>query len=219
MDQNSHKNILYKEQIDYVFSKVERLLDKKIAADSESHRETMRISLKSARGGYLALSVTLGIGVAGLFTTTYLENRDRDDQVLREANQRKLEIISSISGAITSMRELKDLALISCGKELTKEKREEIKEERIKREFELVKASRPKLHFFSDNFRNLIRNFLSWHDTINDYCDPSAPSEEEWRKKQKEIEDEMVLAPTKLFTGSTYQDHQNKVIKNIDLSN
>lgn len=202
MDPNSHKNILYKEQIDHVFSKVERLLDKKIEADSESHRETTRISLKSARGGYLALSVTLGIGIAGLFTTTYLENRDRDDQVLREASHRKLEIISGISGAITSMRELKDLALISCGKELTKEKREKIKEERIKRGYELVKAARPMLHFFDNDFRKLLVEFLEWNNNIVDYCAPDAPTEDAWLKMQKQIEENMVSAPVKIFSDS-----------------
>lgn len=187
------------DQTDRILAAVERLVDKKIESEIQCHREANSIHTKSALGGYLAVAITLGVGAGGIIADTYLKNRDRDDQVLREANQRKLEIISGISNAITSMREYKDIVLISCNLPTSSENKRKINEERLRRAYDLLKAGRPVMHFFNDRFRSLLKEFLAWDDAIIDYCDPNAPSEDEWRKKQKEIEDQMVLAPTNIF--------------------
>lgn len=195
------------DQTDRILAAVERLVDKKIESEIQCHREANSIHTKSALGGYLAVAITLGVGAGGIIADTYLKNRDRDDQVLREASQRKLAIISQISGAITSMREFFELTLVDCQKGISEEKKRQIKRERIKREYELVKASRPMMHFFNDEFRRLIVNFLEWQEKIPDYCALDAPKEKEWRKKQREIEEQMVLAPPNFFADS--QSHQH----------
>jgi hypothetical protein len=197
-DENNHQ----KELLDQACVFIERMVDKKIAADNESHRETTRHQSRNTIGGFLLVAVTLGVGAGGIITNGRAENQDRDEKTLRETNRRKLDIISSISGAITGMRELKDIALTYCEKGMTPEQKQSLKVDRVKRRFELVHAARPMMHFFNDNFRTLIINFLAWEESIVDYCAPSAPSEAVWQTKQKEIENQMVLSPTRSFADS-----------------
>ena len=190
------------DQIDRILVGVEKMLDKKIESDIRRQRRANRLQYQSTIGGYLAVAITLGVGASGIVADAYLKNRDRDEQTLREANHRKLEIIAGISGAITFMRELKDIALTYCNEKISPEYIQELKVDRVKRRFELVKAARPRLHFFSDTFRKLLIDFLAWEESITDYCALSAPSEKVWREKQKAIESQMVLAPIQLFVNN-----------------
>ena len=184
---------------DKVASNAERLLDKKIASDNESQKITNRLQSRTTIGGYLALAVTFSIGAAGIVADAYLKNQDRDDQTLRQAGQRKQEIIGEVSNAITRMRELKDLTVIACVEPMTKNEKIKHLQERAKRGFDLLQVTRPVAHFFNDRFWQLYGELLAWEESIPDYCDKNAPSDKEWRTRQKEIEDQMILAPIMSF--------------------
>lgn len=192
------------ELLDRACQFVERMLEKKTAADAEAHEEMARHQARNTWAGILLVVVTLGVGAGGIIYKAIAENRDRNAETLRQANKRKLEIISNISGAMSSMRELKDINLTYCDHKISAEQKQNFKVDRVKRRFELVRAGRPRLHFFSENFRTLLIEFLKWEELITDYCDPAAPSEEIWRKKQKEIETEMVRSPAQIFVDGTY---------------
>jgi hypothetical protein len=150
----------------------------------------------------LLIAVTLATGAGGIIYKAHAENRDRDETTLREANRRKLEIIGSISGAITGMREAYETHLMYCKSGITAAKKQSLEKERIHQRFALVRVGRPMLHFFNNKFRELIRNFIQWEESIADYCATSAPSEAVWRQKQKEIEDQMVLSPPQIFADN-----------------
>ncbi len=185
-----------------IASDTERLLDKKIASDNESQKITNKLQTRTTIGGYLALVVTLGVGAAGIAADAYLKNQDRDDQTLRQAGQRKMEIIAKVSNAITAMRELQERTRLYCAYHTTALDRINNKDERLKRAFAILEAVRPTVHFFNDDFRTLLLNFLKWEESIPDYCDKNAPPESEWRKKQKEIEDQMILSPVEIFSDN-----------------
>lgn len=185
--------------IERVLSALNRMLDRKLVSDDTHQKAILSSNFKSAVGGYLAVAITLGVGAGGIIMDTYLKNRDRDDQALQQANQRKLKIIIDISNAMTSMRELYEITRLSCHKTLSNEEKEKIQKDRITTGYNLVKASRPVLHYFNERFRLLLVNFLKWEESISNYCDKNAPAETEWRKRQKEIEDEMVLSQPSIF--------------------
>ncbi len=181
---------------------VERMVDKKIASDDESHRENSRNQSRNSLAGILLVAVTLAVGAGGIIANGYAENRDRDHQALVEANARKLEIISAISGAITGIRELRSLAMLYCNENKTNQEIKNLNIERIKRRYELIKSTRPRLHFFNEKFRLLIQDFITWEKSVVNYCDPAAPNEMEWREKQRAIEAQMVLSPAQIFTNN-----------------
>lgn len=196
--------------INRAFSKLERLqekllgdadrmLDKKIASDNESQKITNRLQSRTTIGGYLALAVTIGVGAAGIMADAYMKNQDRDDQTLRQATQRKMQIISDVSNAITGMREYQELRLLSCNVPLDSAEALKIKQEKLKRDFALVQVLRPVYHHFDEKFRSLMIDFVMWDYGIKDYCDKNAPSETVWKQKQKEIEDHMLLSPIEKF--------------------
>lgn len=204
MGEYQNKDSEHQALLDQACKFIEYIVDKRAAADAEAHRELARHQARNTWAGIALVVVTLAVGAGGLIYKAHAENRDRDAETMREANRRKLEIISGISGAITGMRELKDMVLTYCDKGITPEQKQKILLDKIQRRFELIRAARPRLHFFSENFRTLLINFLTWEEPITNYCDPSAPSEAEWQKKQKEIEDEMVLSPSQIFADGTF---------------
>ncbi len=185
--------------LDQACQHIEHLVDKRIAADKENQRLDSHLRARNLLLTMMSLVVSLAVGAGAIVANGYAENQDRDNKVIRDGNKRKWEIINGISSAITSIREGKEIAELYCGSTLTTEKRLELEMDRIKRQYELVNKGRPMVYFFSDNFRVLLKNFLEWDSSIKDYCSPSAPSEEEWKEKQKEIEMEMVKSPVTIF--------------------
>lgn len=177
---------------------IERMVDKRLASEDAAQHEALRSRTRSLTIATLSLAVSVVIGAGGILLNGYLENRDRDDQVLREANQKKLKIINDISGAVTLIREGKDITAASCKRGLTEEQRLGLKIDKIKRQYFLLQHARPMLHYFSQDFRQLIIEFLAW-DERQDYCSKDLPGDKEWQTKQLQIEQEMVNAPVSLF--------------------
>lgn len=194
------KENLFKEACEFI----ERMVDKRLASDDRAQREGLHSRSRSLVIATLSLAVSLTVGAAGILFNGYLENRDRDDQVVREANQKKLKVIDEISSAITAIREGKDIAAASCKKTLSDDERLALKIDKIKRQYLLIQRARPMLHYFSDNFRQLIISFVDW-DVAIDYCAKNMPDQEEWQSKQRQIEEEMIRAPVYLFIDSGYQ--------------
>lgn len=182
-----------------IFEFVERMVDKKIASDEKAGQDEAHVRNRNFLVGVLSIGITFLVGAGGIIATGISENHDRDHQTLLAANKRKIELTSSISNAITNIRELKDLALLECQRGLTDIQRLDLEKERVRRGFELVRVVRTGKNILGDKFRLLLKDFLDWEEAIPDYCSKAAPTDAEWLEKQRAIEEEMMATDTKLF--------------------
>ncbi len=72
---------------------IERMVDKRLASEAQAQKQALHSRSRNLTLATLSLAVSLGVEAAGIIANGYAENRDRDDQVMREASQRKLKII------------------------------------------------------------------------------------------------------------------------------
>ena len=123
-------------KIEQLHSILKRLLDEKILADREfqkidhefqerTQREVSSLRAKNLRLTVLSVLSSVLLSLAALVAKGYAENEDRDTQALRDEQQRaadilrdakhkKDEIIAAISGAISNIREGKEIAELYC---------------------------------------------------------------------------------------------------------
>lgn len=197
MDDNLKNNLNSRRQ--ELFEFIEKMVDKRIVSEEEASHDEAKVRNRNFLVAVVSIGLTFFVGASGIVMTGISENHDRDHQTLLEAKRRKLEVISSVSNAMTNMRELRDCILLECDPAPSPEKRLEFEKERLKTSYQLVKEARGAVAFFSDKFWQLGRDYIKWHDSIRDYCSPDAPSEDVWLEKQKAIEEEMKHTDIELF--------------------
>lgn len=140
----------------------------------------------------LALTMSISLCIVGYVAFDLHQKKKAHEAAIRyETQQKKEEITTRVSNAILDMMLLRETILLECG--ASEEKKRQFQHERLQKRYDFLRASSPAVH--SIDYQKMIEDFFDWEKSITDYCQPTAPSKEEWERRLTEIESKMRTIP------------------------
>jgi len=162
-------------------------LKEKNAKDAiASAEKSARLESKKMRHAVIGLAVSIAVAATGFIGSGVNERTKHQRAFEMDEFHRKLARLDKISAAITEVRKVKEDARVDCG--TPRYDAREVRHKRNLAHYDLNKVYRNSDYYFGENVTEALKSFLEWEKSFPDYCSKDLPKPEEWKTRQKNIE-------------------------------
>jgi hypothetical protein len=151
-----------------------------------SAEKSARLESRKMRHAVIGLAVSITVAATGFIGSGLNERTKHQRAFETDEFQRKLARLDKISAAITEVRKVKEDTLIDCG--TPRYDIRDVTHKRIRAHYELNKVYRNSNYYFGEEVLEALKAFLIWEKSFPDYCSKDLPGAEEWKTRQKDIE-------------------------------
>jgi hypothetical protein len=167
--------------------RAQEITEKNAKNAKASAEKSARLESRRMRHAVIGLAVSIAVAATGVIGSGLNERTKHLRAFETDEFRRKLERLDRISAAFTEIRKVKEEARVDCG--TPRYDIIEINHKRVQARFELFKETRNADYYFDNDVLAATKEFVTWEMSFPDYCAKDLPHMDEWRSRQRRIED------------------------------